>query len=59
MIEELRAIYLKPAVTDTFDVAQGEPDLDGIVHFLCNEREFSQERVTAALDRAFRERTLF
>jgi flap endonuclease-1 len=59
MIEELRAIYLKPAVTDTFDLTQGEPDLDGIVRFLCNDREFSKERVTAALDRAFRERTLF
>ena len=58
-LAELRAIYLAPAVTDTFDIGQGEPDFDGIIRFLVDEREFSRERVTAALDRAFRERTLF
>jgi hypothetical protein len=30
-----------------------------VLRFLCDEREFSRERVAAALDRAFRERTLF
>jgi hypothetical protein len=37
----------------------GEPDFAAIVEFLCTEREFSKERVTAALERAFAERTLF
>jgi len=30
-----------------------------IVEFLCTEREFSPDRVKAALDRAFSEPTLF
>jgi hypothetical protein len=46
-------------VTDTFDAAPTEPDLDGIFRFLCDEREFSRERVGAAIKRAFRERTLW
>jgi flap endonuclease-1 len=58
-IDEVRRIFLDPDVTDAFDVHQAEPDLDGIVRFLCDEHEFSRERVTAALERTFRERTLF
>jgi flap endonuclease-1 len=58
VIDAVRQIYLAPDVTDAFDVRPGEPDLDGIVRFLCEEREFSRERVMAAIDRTFRERTL-
>ena len=58
-IEEARQIFLHPNVTDTFDITQSEPDLDGIVQFLCNEREFSRDRVSAAIERTFRERSLF
>lgn len=58
-LDEVRQIFLHPNVTDAFDVAQAEPDLDGIVRFLCEEREFSRERVGAALERTFRERTLW
>ena len=58
-LDEVRHIFLNPDVTDTFDVAQAEPDLGGIVRFLCEEREFSRERVDAALERTFRERSLW
>ncbi len=58
-VDEVRQIFLHPNVTDAFDVAQAEPDLDGIVRFLCEEREFSRERVGAALERTFRERKLW
>ena len=59
VLDEVRAIYLDPDVTGTFDMAPSEPDLDGIVRFLCDEREFSRDRVTAALHRTFAERTLW
>ena len=59
VVDEVRRIFLQPDVTDTFSVAQSEPDFDGVVRFLCDQREFSRERVTAALERAFREQTLF
>ena len=58
-IEAVRDIFLRPAVTDQFDASPSEPDLDGIVRFLCEEREFSRPRVTAAIERAFRERALW
>lgn len=58
VIDEARHIYLAPNVTDRFDLAPLEPDLEGIVRFLCEEREFSRERVAAAIDRTFRARPL-
>jgi flap endonuclease-1 len=58
-VGEIRRIFLNPVVTDTFEVQPSEPDLDGIVRFLCDEREFSRERVGAAIDRTFRERSFW
>jgi flap endonuclease-1 len=58
-IDAVRRIFLHPDVADDFDVQQHEPDLDGIVRFLCEEREFGRDRVQAAIERTFRERTLF
>jgi flap endonuclease-1 len=59
VIEDIRRIYLSPDVTDEYDVAAGEPDRAGIIDFLCGEHDFAKDRVTAALDRAFRKPTLF
>ena len=50
---EIRDIFLRPSVTDDYSVAFREANRDAIIHFLCDEREFSRERVEAALDRAF------
>ena len=58
-VDDVRQIYLNPDVTSDYDVTPGEPDFAAIVDFLCGEREFSKERVTAALERAFAERSLF
>lgn len=57
-VDGIRRIYLTPEITDRYDIRFGEPDMPGVVDFLCGEREFSKERVTAALDRAFRQRSL-
>jgi len=57
--DAIRRIYLEPATTSDYVVSRGEPDFDAIVEFLCGEREFSADRVKAALGRAFGERTLF
>ena len=58
-VDAVREIYLHPQVTDDYDPTRREPDIGGVVRFLCDERAFSRERVTAALDRAFRERSLW
>ena len=52
-VAPLRRIYLQPNVTDEYQLAFREPDIDGVVKFLCDERQFSRERVTSALTRAF------
>ena len=52
-VDAVWRIYLNPDVTDTYEISPGEPDVQSIVQFLCDEREFSKERVTAALERAF------
>jgi flap endonuclease-1 len=56
-IEGIRRIYLAPGITDDYDIRFGEPDVPGVVDFLCGEREFSRDRVTAALERAFSQRS--
>jgi flap endonuclease-1 len=56
-VDAVRQIYLAPPVTDEYDIRFEEPDFEGVVQFLCGEREFSRDRVTAALDRAFRQRS--
>ena len=58
-INDVRRIFLQPDVSDEFDVEQREPDLAGIGRFLCDEREFGRDRVSAALERTFRERQLW
>jgi hypothetical protein len=40
-------------VTDEYATGFRSPDVDGVIKFLCEERIFSRERVTAALARAF------
>jgi flap endonuclease-1 len=58
-VAPLRRIYLQPQVTDDYQIEFGEPDVDGVVRFLCDEREFSRDRVTGALARAFPPPRLF
>jgi flap endonuclease-1 len=50
---EIRRIFLEPDVTEDYQIEFAKPDWDGIIAFLCDEREFSRERVTAALKRAY------
>ncbi|MEM2094508.1 MAG: flap endonuclease-1 [Candidatus Bathyarchaeia archaeon] len=49
--EELVDMFLNPEVTDSFSLEWREPDVEGVVAFLCKERDFSEERVRKALDK--------
>ena len=53
------AIAISPADHNIILVGTGEPDFAGVIDFLCGQREFSRERVSAALERAFAERSLW
>jgi flap endonuclease-1 len=50
---DVRPVYLAPDVTDDYSLDTAACDVDGVVRFLCEERIFSRDRVTAALRRAF------
>lgn len=53
VVTDIREIFLRPDVTDNYSIEFSDPDCDGVIRFLCDEREFSRERVTSALERAF------
>jgi len=43
-------LFLHPAVTDDYTLVWGHPDAAGIKKMLCGEYEFSEERVSKALE---------
>lgn len=51
---KIREIFLNPNVTDTYQLEWRNPNVEGIVRFLCGERDFSEERVRNALEKAAR-----
>jgi flap endonuclease-1 len=48
--DPVRDIFLHPAVTDSYELAWGRPDVEGIVQLLCGTYDFSEERVRKALE---------
>jgi flap endonuclease-1 len=58
-VEEVREIYLHPDVTEDYTIEFRAPERDRVIEFLCEERQFGRDRVSAALDRAFRGPALF
>ncbi len=43
--EEIRDLFLKPSVTDDYEIKIKKPSIDEIVSFLVEERDFERERV--------------
>jgi flap endonuclease-1 len=50
-VEEIKELFLKPRVTDDFELKWEKPDTAGIIGFLCGERNFSQSRVMNAIEK--------
>ena len=48
---KIREIFLKPNVVGMDKIDFKDPDNNGVIQFLCKERNFSVERVSAALQR--------
>ncbi|MEA2089248.1 MAG: flap endonuclease-1 [Thermoproteota archaeon] len=49
--QRIRDIFLHPKVTDNYRLPWREPDVEGVVGFLCGERDFSEDRVRKALQK--------
>ena len=51
LVKQVRDIFLRPNVTDVDKLEWRSPDEEGIISFLCGERNFSEERVKNAIER--------
>lgn len=51
-LDRIREIFLKPAVASNYVLHWNDPDVDSLVRFLCGERDFNEERVRTAVERA-------
>lgn len=49
--QRIRKIFLDPKVADNYKIEWKEPDLDGVIDFICRERDFSEDRVKRALSK--------
>ncbi|MEM1981033.1 MAG: flap endonuclease-1 [Candidatus Hadarchaeales archaeon] len=54
--EEIRKIFLEPEVSDTYRIEWGQPDVEGIKEFLCEEHDFSEDRVQSGIQKLLRGR---
>ncbi len=48
----IRQIFLKPEVTSNYTLRWREPDIEGLLGFLCGDRDFNEERVRKAVTKA-------
>lgn len=49
--QKIREIFLHPKVTEDYQLKWTEPNVEGTIRFLCQERDFSENRVTNALEK--------
>lgn len=56
---KIKEMFLRPNVTDNYAIEWREPDVDGVVNFLCGERDFSEDRVRKALEEAIKRMKMF
>ena len=49
--QRIREIFLKPRTIDSYRIEWREPDVEGVVTFICRERDFSEDRVRKTLER--------
>ena len=47
----IEQIFLKPKVTNDYRLNWKKPDIDGVLDFLCDEHDFSRNRVQKALEK--------
>jgi flap endonuclease-1 len=49
--QTIREIFLHPKVTDNYKIEWKEPDVEGVINFICRERDFSENRVRKTLEK--------
>ncbi len=51
-LARIRQIFLNPEITSDYGLHWREPDVEGLVRFLCGDRDFSEDRVRTAVAKA-------
>ncbi|HVH14986.1 MAG TPA: flap endonuclease-1 [Candidatus Angelobacter sp.] len=51
-LNRIRQIFIQPEVTSDYNLHWREPQTEELVRFLCGERDFDEERVRTAVERA-------
>ncbi len=49
--QQIREAFLHPKVTDNYTLEWRDPDVEGVVDFLCRECDFTEHRVRKALEK--------
>jgi flap endonuclease-1 len=49
--QRIREIFLHPAVRDNYQIVWREPDMEGVIDFICRQRDFSEDRVRKAIEK--------
>jgi len=49
--QRIREIFLNPKVRDDYHLEWRQPDEEGIINFMCREKDFSEDRVRKALEK--------
>ena len=49
--QKIREIFLHPKITDNYKIEWKPPDVEGVISFICGERDFSENRVRKALEK--------
>jgi flap endonuclease-1 len=47
----IRQVFLHPEVTDNYTLEWKQPNVEGVVDFMCRQKEFSEDRVRKSLDK--------
>ncbi|WP_340820158.1 flap endonuclease-1 [Methanolobus sp. WCC4] len=50
-LEDIKGFFTSPPVTDDYSLKWNKPDSQAVISFLCGEHDFSEDRVTKALER--------
>lgn len=49
--DKIREIFLHAKIDDDYEISWGKPNVEGLIDFICRERDFSEDRVKKALGR--------
>ncbi len=50
-LDSIQELFTHPDVTDDYEINWGKPDSEKLINFLCDENDFSEDRVVKAADR--------